>query len=99
MPIWPAHLNLEGVTQSSRIRTAFGTTPHSTEHIRGRNRSAMKRALAAVMSLALVFAFSPLSEAAAPCPPEVSQAKDLLAKKGSAANVQAPRSLAGARQD
>src|SRR2546428_2340104 len=48
--------------------------------------------------MALVFAFSPMSEAAT-CPAEVGQAKEMLSKKGSAANVQAPRSLAGARQD
>lgn len=58
----------------------------------------MKRALAVVMSIAIVFAFTPVVDAA-PCPPEVAQAKDMLAKKGGSASVQAPRSLAGARQE
>ena len=56
----------------------------------------MKRVLAAVMSLAVVLTFAPVV-GAAPCPPEVGQAKDLLNKK--AQDVKAPRSLAGAHQD
>jgi hypothetical protein len=63
----------------------------------------MKRALVGFMSITMVFAFTSFSEAAAACPPEVSQAKEMLAKKGTTAakrlETHAPRSLAGARQD
>ncbi|HXD99054.1 MAG TPA: hypothetical protein VN646_21060, partial [Candidatus Acidoferrum sp.] len=44
--------------------------------------------------------FTPVGEAQTSCPAEVSKAKELLAMKGSVAkgqDVQAPRSLAGAR--
>ena len=44
------------------------------------NEGAMKRFLAAVMSVAVMVAFVPVSDAAS-CPPEVAQAKELLAKK------------------
>jgi hypothetical protein len=59
----------------------------------------MKRALAVVMSFAFLFVFAPFVDAAS-CPPEVAKAKDMLTKKTSTARgqeVQAPRSLAGAR--
>ncbi len=59
----------------------------------------MTKMLAVLMSVATLAVFTPVSEAAN-CPPEVAQAKNLLAKKtASAQSVQAPRSLAGARQD
>src|SRR4030095_6203261 len=60
----------------------------------------MKKLLATLMSVAVVAAFTPISEAQTSCPAEVSKAKELLAMKGSVAkgqDVQAPRSLAGAR--
>jgi hypothetical protein len=62
----------------------------------------MKRLFATLMSVAVMAAFTPVSEAQTSCPAEVSQAKQLLAKKGSVAkgqDTQAPRSLAGARMD
>ncbi|MBI1845555.1 MAG: hypothetical protein HYR86_01105, partial [Candidatus Rokubacteria bacterium] len=65
----------------------------------------MKRFMAAVISVTAVSAMLlvPVAEAASACPPEVNQAKDMLTKKAGIAksqdNVQAPRSLAGARQD
>ncbi len=60
----------------------------------------MKRLFAILMSVAMVAAFTPVSEAQTSCPAEVSKAKELLAMKGSVAksqDVQPPRSLAGAR--
>ena len=62
----------------------------------------MKRLFATLMSVAVLAAFTPVSEAQTSCPAEVSKAKELLAKKGSMAKsteTQAPRSLAGARMD
>ncbi|MBI2160464.1 MAG: hypothetical protein HYU25_08835, partial [Candidatus Rokubacteria bacterium] len=56
----------------------------------------MKRFLAAIMSVAVFGALAPAVDAQSPCPPEVAQAKQLLSK---GQDVQAPRSLAGARQD
>src|SRR2546422_10321378 len=53
----------------------------------------MKRLLATIMSVMALIAFVPMADAAAPCPPEVSKAKELLNQK----SAQAPRSLAGAR--
>ncbi len=61
----------------------------------------MKKVMAAVMGVAFALAMTPMSEAAS-CPPEVAQAKEMLNKKAAIArgqDVQAPRSLAGARQD
>src|SRR5437763_333665 len=61
----------------------------------------MKRLFATLMSVAVVAAFTPISEAQTSCPAEVTKAKQLLAQKGSVArgqDTQAPRSLAGARQ-
>src|SRR5215470_10182774 len=62
----------------------------------------MKRLFATLMSVAVLAAFTPVSEAQTSCPAEVTKAKELLAKKGSVAkgqDMQAPRSLAGARMD
>jgi hypothetical protein len=63
----------------------------------------MKKFFAVVMSVAMVAAFSPLAEAqSGSCPAEVAQAKEMLSKKSSMArsqDVQAPRSLAGSRQN
>ena len=60
----------------------------------------MKRLFATLMSVAVVAAFTPISEAQTSCPAEVTKAKQMLAQKGSVArgqDTQAPRSLAGAR--
>src|SRR5687767_1980333 len=68
----------------------------------GRDENVMKRALAGFMTVAFVFAFTPVTQAQTTCPQEVTTAKDMLAKKGGIAksqDIQAPRSLAGARQD
>src|SRR3989442_6083711 len=53
----------------------------------------MKRLLATIMSVMALIAFVPMADAAAPCPPEVSKANELMNQK----SAQAPRSLAGAR--
>src|ERR687886_297073 len=62
----------------------------------------MKRLFATLMSVAVLAAFTPVSEAqTTSCPAEVSKAKEMLAKRGTVAksteSTQAPRSLAGAR--
>src|SRR5258707_169186 len=65
-------------------------------------KDTMKKFFAVVMSAAMFAAFSPLAEAQTSCPAEVAQAKEILSKKATTArsqDVQAPRSLAGARQD
>ena len=60
----------------------------------------MKRFLAAVMSAAVVATLAPVADAQTKqCPVEVSQAQAMLKKVSKAQDVQAPRSLAGSRQD
>jgi hypothetical protein len=62
----------------------------------------MKKLFVALLSFLLIAAFYPaVSESATPCPPEVNQAKELLAKRQVAkttAEPQAPRALAGAKK-
>ena len=58
----------------------------------------MKRFFAAIMSVAVFGALAPAVEAQSSCP-EVEQAKAMFSKVAKAQDVQAPRSLAGARQD
>src|SRR3989442_1368011 len=81
-------------------RTMVGCSPETHSNNSITMGDAMKRILAAVLSVAMLFAFTPVTDAA-PCPPEVGHAKDLLGKKAAVKDpdVQAPRSLAGARQD
>ena len=59
----------------------------------------MRKLLATLMSFFLFVSLSPMVvEAASPCPPEVQAAKNLLGKQvAKSQDVQAPRSLAGAR--
>ena len=53
----------------------------------------MKKVLAALLAVVVAVAFVPtVGDTASPCPPEVTQAKELLSQHG-----QAPRTLAGAR--
>src|SRR3990172_4578682 len=59
----------------------------------------MKKVLAAIMSVAFLGAMTPMADAQSPCPPEVAQAKAMISKIAKSQDVQAPRSLAGARQD
>lgn len=64
----------------------------------------MKKLLAAVLSVAVAVTLSPALSSAqsSSCPAEVTQAKDLLSKKTASVkpdDIQAPRSLAGARQN
>src|SRR5438132_1225443 len=66
----------------------------------------MRKLLATLLTVAVAAAFVPtLSDAASSCPPEVAQAKDLLARQTAASrtlagarDIQAPRTLAGATQ-
>jgi hypothetical protein len=60
----------------------------------------MKKLFAALMSVAVIGAFTPVEAQTPSCPPEVAKAKDMLSKQGTIArgqDVQAPRTLAGAR--
>ena len=63
----------------------------------------MKKLFAAVLSVAVVLSLSPaMGTAQTKCPAEVAQAKDMLNKKTASVtpdDVQAPRSLAGARSN
>ncbi|HEV8532277.1 MAG TPA: hypothetical protein VGT00_12725 [Methylomirabilota bacterium] len=64
----------------------------------------MKKLLAAVLSVAVALSLSPALSSAqsSSCPAEVTQAKDMLSKKTASVKpdeIQAPRSLAGARQN
>ncbi len=58
-------------------------------------RQMTKRFFAAIMSVAVFAALAPVAGAQSQCPAEVGQAQAMLQK---VSNVQAPRSLAGARQ-
>src|SRR5437773_404896 len=58
----------------------------------------MKRLFAVIMSVAVFGALAPTVDAQSACP-EVEQAKAMFSKVAKAQDVQAPRSLAGARQD
>src|SRR3989338_8915882 len=57
----------------------------------------MKRLFATIMSVAVFGALAPTVDAQSACPPEVAQAKQLVSKIAKGQDVQAPRSLAGAR--
>src|SRR5207247_399246 len=68
-----------------------------------RKENAMKKLMAAatVVSVAFVSAFVPMADAQSACPPEVTKAKEMLAQKivAKGQDIQAPRTLAGARQE
>src|SRR5262249_39798380 len=68
-----------------------------------RKEDAMKRVMAAatIVSVAFFTAFAPMADAQTGCPAEVTKAKEMLAKKNVAKtqDIQAPRSLAGGRQE
>src|SRR5439155_749454 len=51
------------------------------------------------VSVAVLGALAPTVDAQSSCPSEVQQAKEMFAKVAKAPEVQAPRTLAGARQD
>src|SRR6266567_2172911 len=63
----------------------------------------MKKLMAAatVVSVAFFSAFVPMADAQSACPPEGTKAKEMLAQKSVAKgqDIQAPRTLAGARQE
>src|SRR6266496_1379348 len=63
----------------------------------------MKKLFAAVLSAAVALSLSPaMGTAQTKCPAEVAQAKDMLSKKTASVkpdDIQAPRSLAGARSN
>src|SRR3989442_238024 len=62
-------------------------------------RQMTKRFFAAIMSVAVFAALAPVAGAQSQCPAEVGQAQAMLQKVSKVQDVQAPRSLAGARQD
>ena len=57
-----------------------------------------KRFFAVIMSVAVFAALAPVAGAQSQCPAEVGQAQAMLQKVSKVQDVQAPRSLAGARQ-
>ena len=59
----------------------------------------MKRLFAAIMSVAVFGALAPAVDAQSSCPTEVQQAKEMFGKVAKTPDVQAPRTLAGARQE
>src|SRR6266496_3047959 len=63
----------------------------------------MKKLFAAVLSVAVALSLSPaVGTAQSNCPAEVTQAKDMLSKRTASVkpdDIQAPRSLAGARSN
>ena len=63
----------------------------------------MKKVMASatIVSVAFFAALAPMADAQTGCPAEVTKAKEMLAKKNVARGqeIQAPRSLAGARQE
>src|SRR2546428_12173380 len=59
----------------------------------------MKRFFAEIMSAAVCAGLAPVVEAQSQCPTEVGQAEAMLKKVSKAQDIQAPRWLAGARQD
>ena len=63
----------------------------------------MKKLFVAVVSVVVALSLSPaMGTAQTKCPAEVTQAKDMLSKKTASVNpddIQAPRSLAGARSN
>src|SRR5437899_3363247 len=61
-------------------------------------RQMIKRFFAVIMSVAVVAALAPVAGAQSQCPAEVGQAQAMLQKVSKVQDVQAPRSLAGARQ-
>src|SRR5260370_424245 len=61
-------------------------------------RQMTKRFFAAIMSVAVFAALAPVAGAQSQCPAEVGQAQTMLQKVSKVQDVQAPRSLAGARQ-
>ena len=61
-------------------------------------RQMTKRFFAAIMSVAVFAALAPVAGAQSQCPAEVGQAQAMLQKVSKVQEVQAPRSLAGARQ-
>src|SRR5438132_6331041 len=87
-----------GVSGESAGRAAVGPITYMER------TKTMKKLLAAVLSVAVAVTLSPALSSAqsSSCPAEVTQAKDLLSKKTASVkpdDIQAPRSLAGARQN
>src|SRR5512145_1384366 len=76
-----------------------GQSKQSTQH-RRREQKTMKKLLAAAMSVVFVASLTAVAAAETACP-EVDKAKQMLTQKTGTAKsqeIQAPRSLAGARQ-
>src|SRR3990172_312779 len=89
-----------GTGRSGGRQTVPGNKP-SQHNNNEKGQIQMRKFLATLMIFFLFVALSPMVvEAASPCPPEVQAAKDMLAKQiAKSQDVQAPRALAGARQD
>ena len=87
-----------GTGRSGGRQTVPGDKP-SQHNNKEKGQIQMRKFLATLMIFFLFVALSPMVvEAASPCPPEVQAAKNLLTKQvAKSQDVQAPRSLAGAR--
>src|SRR5215813_11727094 len=87
------------------LRAQWGSGQAAVRPTNRERKEDMKKLFAAVLSLAVATSLSPavISAQAATCPAEVAQAKEMLSKKQiastSSQDVQAPRSLAGARSN
>src|SRR5262245_5067556 len=103
----PASLGVE-VSDSGgtgKLQAQWGSGASGGKAHKPRKEEDMKKLFAAILSVAVATSLSPavISAQAATCPAEVAQAKEMLSKKQiastSSQDVQAPRSLAGARSN
>src|SRR6266581_2470052 len=89
-----------GVPQAQWGAVGAGET---RAHNQRERKEDMKKLFAAVLSVAVALSLSPaLVTAQSTCPAEVTQAKDMLSKRTASVkpdDIQAPRSLAGARSN
>src|SRR5262245_60686123 len=87
---------------SSGLDGERGDLGATTTHTRKEDAMKKVMAVATIVSVAFFSAFVPMADAQSACPPEVTKAKEMLAQKNVAVksqDIQAPRSLAGARQE
>src|SRR5712671_1469784 len=83
-----------GPRGGARVETRSGVKTQSER------TDSMKKVLASVLSVVTMVSLSATAGMAqTSCPPEVASAKAMLTQTAKSQDVQAPRSLAGARQD
>src|SRR6266849_6334487 len=89
-----ANGGLRGPRGGARVETRSGVKTQSER------TDSMKKVLASVLSVVTMVSLSATAGMAqTSCPPEVASAKAMLTQTAKSQDVQAPRSLAGARQD